>query len=156
MIELDLNDFGVNVNKSGIYFQDLNYFLQKNDYIESNESFIRVAATENIIPDSSFSFINVLSIVCACLSAISLIITLSVYGLLTGLRTQPGLNNMSLSVAFSRFIGGIQSVSGLWCSLIGLPMVKQSALVKYYTIIDFNEVDIRIYLPDKNYIHRGR
>ena len=26
----------------------------------------------------------------------------------------------------------------------------------YYTIIDFNEVDIRIYLPDKNYIHRGR
>ena len=30
------------------------------------------------------------------------------------------------------------------------------ALGLYYTIIDFNEVYIRIYLPDKNYIHRGR
>ena len=62
----------VNVNTSGIYFQDLRYFFQKNDYIESNESYIRVcakdyiAATENIIHDLSFSFINVLSIVCAC------------------------------------------------------------------------------------------
>ena len=26
----------------------------------------------------------------------------------------------------------------------------------YYTIIDFNEVDIRIYLPEKVIIHRGR
>ena len=26
---------------------------------------------------------------------------------------------------------------------------------KYYTIIDFNEVDIRIYLPEKVMIHRG-
>ena len=28
--------------------------------------------------------------------------------------------------------------------------------VKYYTIIDFNEVDIRIYLPEKVIVHRGR
>ena len=27
---------------------------------------------------------------------------------------------------------------------------------KYYTIIDFNEVDIRIYLPVKVIIHQGR
>ena len=26
----------------------------------------------------------------------------------------------------------------------------------YYTIIDFNEVDIRIYLPEKVIIHQGR
>ena len=26
---------------------------------------------------------------------------------------------------------------------------------RYYTIIDFNEVDIRIYLPEKVIIHRG-
>ena len=26
---------------------------------------------------------------------------------------------------------------------------------QYYTIIDFNEVDIRIYLPEKVIIHRG-
>ena len=26
----------------------------------------------------------------------------------------------------------------------------------YYTIIDFNELDIRIYLPEKVIIHRGR
>ena len=28
--------------------------------------------------------------------------------------------------------------------------------VHYYTIIDFNEVDMRIYLPEKVIIHRGR
>ena len=28
--------------------------------------------------------------------------------------------------------------------------------IRYYTIIDFNEVDIRIYLPEKVIIHRGR
>ena len=27
--------------------------------------------------------------------------------------------------------------------------------MQYYTIIDFNEVDIRIYLPEKVIIHRG-
>ena len=27
---------------------------------------------------------------------------------------------------------------------------------QYYTIIDFNEVDIRIYQPEKVIIHRGR
>ena len=131
MIELDLNDFDVNENNSGIYLQDLRYFLQKNDYIESNKSCIHVcakdyiAAVENIIPDPRFSFINVLSIVCACLSVVSLIITLSVYGLLTELRTQPGLNNMFLSMSLlaayiGLFIGGVRSVSGLWCSITGL------------------------------------
>ena len=29
-------------------------------------------------------------------------------------------------------------------------------VMKYYTIIDFNEVDIRIYLPEKMIIHQGR
>ena len=55
----------------------------------------------------------------------SLIITLSVYGLLSELRTQPGLNNMFLSMSLlaayiGLFIGGVRSVSGLWCSIIGL------------------------------------
>ena len=27
---------------------------------------------------------------------------------------------------------------------------------EYYTIIDFNEVDTRIYLPEKVIIHQGR
>ena len=32
----------------------------------------------------------------------------------------------------------------------------QFFIALYYTIIDFNEVDIRIYLPEKVIIHRGR
>ena len=36
----------------------------------------------------------------------------------------------------------------------GYAMQKVSEV--YYTIIDFNEVDIRIYLPEKVIIHRGR
>ena len=31
----------------------------------------------------------------------------------------------------------------------------QLVTLRYYTIIDFNEVDIRIYLPEKVIIHRG-
>ena len=34
--------------------------------------------------------------------------------------------------------------------------IATESMVRYYTIIDFNEVDIRIYLPEKVIIHRGR
>ena len=34
--------------------------------------------------------------------------------------------------------------------------LDKKTLYVYYTIIDFNEVDIRIYLPEKVIIHRGR
>ena len=33
------------------------------------------------------------------------------------------------------------------------PTLENGNVVKYYTIIDFNEVDIRIYLPEKVIIH---
>ena len=51
-------------------------------------------------------------------------------------------------------------------SIVILPKIRYLARVNwgegwggsscYYTIIDFNEVDIRIYLPKKGIIHRGR
>ena len=34
--------------------------------------------------------------------------------------------------------------------------ITYTAGSEYYTIIDFNEVDIRIHLPKKVIIHRGR
>ena len=43
-----------------------------------------------------------------------------------------------------------------------VPLFKNSIILsenlasKYYTIIDFNEVDMRINLPEKVIIHRGR
>ena len=50
--------------------------------------------------------------------------------------------------------------------LCGLKLIFKTYSVKFfcrtsiiqihYTIIDFNEVDIRIYLPEKVIIHRGR
>ena len=41
-------------------------------------------------------------------------------------------------------------------SILHFQMYINSFNVEYYTIIDFNEVDIRIYLPKKVIIHRGR
>ena len=38
--------------------------------------------------------------------------------------------------------------SFVWCVI--------DNIVAYYTIIDFNEVDMRIYLPEKVIIHRGQ
>ena len=42
------------------------------------------------------------------------------------------------------------------CSILHFQMCINSLNGEYYTIIDFNEVDIRIYLPEKVIIHRGR
>ena len=44
---------------------------------------------------------------------------------------------------------------GLHC-LLRLKKDLQTKKKQYYTIIDFNEVDVRIYLPEKVIIHRGR
>ena len=45
-------------------------------------------------------------------------------------------------------LGRVALWSGSWCPLRGIK--------RHYTIINFNEVDIRIYLPEKVIIHRGR
>ena len=44
----------------------------------------------------------------------------------------------------------------LWIHVLFVYWKTQNFSEKYYTIIDFNEVDIRIYLPEKVIIHRGR
>ena len=131
MIELNLDNFDIRRQEAGIFFGELSLFLSNNDFMETNQSQIRVCARDYIpspeILDrhSSPSLINILSISCACLSVISLIITLTVYSLFAELRTQPGLNNMSLCISLlaaftGLFIGGIRSIDGLWCSLVGL------------------------------------
>ena len=53
---------------------------------------------------------------------------------------------------------GIQSAD-MWQSNLSIIQVCNAYLwydSGYYTIIDFNEVDIRIYLPEKVILHRGR
>ena len=131
MIELNLDTFDIRRQEAGIFLAELSLFLSRNDYMETNLNQIRVCArdyipsTKNLDRPSRPSLINILSITCACLSFISLIITLIVYSVFTELRTQPGLNNMSLSVSLlaaitGLFIGGIRSIDGFWCSLVGL------------------------------------
>ena len=41
-------------------------------------------------------------------------------------------------------------------SILHFQMYINSLNGKYYTVIEFNEVDVRIYLPKKVIIHRGR
>ena len=131
MIELNLDNFDIRRQEVGIFFEGLSLFLSNKDFMETNQSKIRVCArdyipsTEILNRHSSPSFINILSISCACLSLISLIITLTVYSLFAELRTQPGLNNMSLCISLlaafiGLFIAGIRSIDGLWCSVVGL------------------------------------
>ena len=56
--------------------------------------------------------------------------------------------------AFSRALKIEKLKASLFPGLKGRGIQVTGAL--YYTIIDFNEVDIRIYLPEKVIIHRGR
>ena len=47
----------------------------------------------------------------------------------------------------------VVACSVTWC----ISMIQLSAhFFNYYTIIDFNEVYMRIYLPEKVIIHQGR
>ena len=50
--------------------------------------------------------------------------------------------------------GYLSSLISLCCHLMMAWILNN--LLGYYTIIDFNEVDIRIYLPEKVIIHRDR
>ena len=69
-------------------------------------------------------------------------------------------------VFFCLLVGTSLALSGLGMRLLGYLNCGQSwyqyhSLFKltnsgHYTIIDFNEVDIRIYLPEKVIFHRGR
>ena len=46
-------------------------------------------------------------------------------------------------------------LNSLMYSILHFQMYNNSLNGEYYTIIDFNEVDMRIYLPEKVIIHRG-
>ena len=55
----------------------------------------------------------------------------------------------------TRCIGGRKQFD-LIVRICKLEYFRPTYWLKYYTIIDFNEVDIRIYLPEKVIFHRGR
>ena len=132
MIELDLDNFKISRNNSGIFLHGLNMYLAEKDTIYTNTSMIRLCAKNYILATEEFgaekdtiSVKSILSLVAVCCSVVCLIITIVVYGSLPELRTQPGTNNKCLSVslllAFVCFIiGGIRTLQGIWCSLIGL------------------------------------
>ena len=68
---------------------------------------------------------NIISLVCICFSIVCLLVTIVTYGRFSSLQSQPGINNMILSVflllaqSFYQFGSGQNSVSDWACSLIG-------------------------------------
>ena len=78
-----------------------------------------VSATERFHPK------HIIALVCICFSILCLFVTIVTYGRFSSLQTQPGINNMILSVflllaqSFYQFGSGQNSVSDWACSLIG-------------------------------------
>ena len=78
-----------------------------------------VSATERFHPK------HIISLVFICFSIFCLLVTIVTYGRFSSLQTQPGINNMILSVflllaqSFYQFGSGQNSVSDWACSLIG-------------------------------------
>ena len=48
------------------------------------------------------------------------------------------------------------TTAGEWDCVAAVERLPGLHYCVYYTIIDFNEVDIRIYLPEKVIVHQGR
>ena len=68
---------------------------------------------------------HIISLVCVCFSILCLLVTIVTYGRFSSLQSQPGINNMILSVfllfaqSFYQFGSGQNSVSDWACSMIG-------------------------------------
>ena len=131
MIELNVSDFVILSNESDVFHNDLNLFLLEKDFIWINKSNIRVCvsdyilATEKYAKDLENGIKSLITLISICCSIACLIITITVYCLFPELRTQPGINNMCMSVFqllayICLLIGGIRSLQHQCCKVIGL------------------------------------
>ena len=139
MIHLQVDDFSIIDNGTGLYFTDLNIYLTHRNYLQKNKNEISVCI-DDYIPatkehnvlmqkqndhSNQISTLSILSLTCVCCSVLCLLLTLIVYVLLPTLRTQPGINNMFLSLslllALALFqFGAGQTLDELPCIVMGL------------------------------------
>ena len=88
-------------------------------YHKMPESVFEVATSKELHPK------NILSLVCVCVSIVCLIITISIYGFFSVLKSQPGVNNLILAVllllaqSVYQFGAGQNTISKWACALIG-------------------------------------
>ena len=97
---IHISDTGLTLSKKDFIIDRNNILVCIDDYIPSTRSRIIRRKQETYTTDTVQSnIISLTTLACVCSSIISLLITLTVYIFLPSLRTQPGINNMFLSVS---------------------------------------------------------
>ena len=137
LISLDQSEFDNNLTE--IILKHSNTTLSAKDFQRINDTHISMCADDYLrfLPStvvgirkdpSSFTYIiTLISLTCSIFSILSLIITIMVYIAFPALRTQPGINNLSLSISLLfAFIfllcGSLQYVQhiSILCITVGL------------------------------------
>ena len=137
MIQINITDYNVTKNKTGTFIYDLNLFLSEKDILRIGHTQIQIcmdtyikttedyAKFKNQAPKSETFFMYLISLICLCCSVVCLITTIAVYLLLPPLQTQPGVNNLFLSVSLLLayvilLIGALPSLQSVACTAAGL------------------------------------
>ena len=138
MISLDLSDFDNN-NITGMILKHSNETISTKDFRRINDTHVNMCANDYLrfLPSKVVStkrnhstsqyILSLISLTCSICSILSLTITIMIYISFPALRTQPGINNFSLSIsllfAFIFLLGGsMQSVhdTSILCTTVGL------------------------------------
>ena len=140
MIKLQSEDFSITINETGIVFSDIDLSLQYKQYMGNVNIAITVCLEDYISVTDTFASLtnhtkqklfansnihNIISLVCVCCSIVCLLLTLLAYMVLPSLRTQPGVNNMCLSISLLSALtvfqfGAGQALPDLSCSVVGV------------------------------------
>lgn len=132
-IQLDISDFDI-VNTTEMVLKSSDRKISSKDFIRNNETHISMClqdfltlSKKNAPSNNTTLNANVLSIialVCIACSMLALAITIAVYIAFPSLRTQPGINNLFLSVCLFLALGflsfGVLPIQGALCTIVGL------------------------------------
>ncbi|XP_045213573.2 uncharacterized protein LOC123564234 [Mercenaria mercenaria] len=153
LVELNTSFYNVTYNTIGVYIKEYDTKIKSSEYIKTNSSVIICTETFRLLteanrlkqkPTQKNDEMNlplpstpqgILSLVCSSCSIVCSAITLIVYVRIKSIRTQPGINNVSLIMslicaqAFFQFgIGQSENTSLYICSLIGV-------LIHYFWLV---------------------
>ncbi|XP_053372745.1 uncharacterized protein LOC128546348 [Mercenaria mercenaria] len=153
VVELNTSFYNVTYNTIGVFIKEYDTEIRRSEYIKTNSSVIICTETFRLLteakrlkpkPTQKNDEMNsalqntpqgILSLVCSSFSIVCSAITLIVYVRIKSIRTQPGINNISLIMclicaqAFFQFgIGQSENTPLYICSLLGV-------LIHYFWLV---------------------
>ena len=136
-VRIDPSSFSLRSNGTGIIIEELNLYIDNAMFRRVNNSYVLIcldtfldAVNQTLNKERyqskavSSEIEGIVSFTMSCLSVLCLVLTLLTFMLFPVLRTQPGLNNMFLSVFFivayiALVFGSTQTIGSIGCVILG-------------------------------------